>query len=223
MNAMEKNRGYRLTAIMLVVVLLSCAAVRAQDTSADGEFCVRAFEDTNANRVRDLNEPPLQRGISANLLDVNGVVVASALLDNSPQAARGLICFQFLPPGQYTIEVSSADYTPTLGSVMTNVVQAGEVPYVMEYGATRLGAAVGASNTPQTEVNVEGAVPRIALSLAGAAAAMFIMSLLGMVIYLVAYLPRLRRASATPIDDTYRRPPTGTMPRVTDTAEVRKR
>jgi hypothetical protein len=216
---------YRSTLPLMILMILFTPFSSVMAQSADGEFCVRAFEDLNGNGVRDLNEPPLQRAVSANLLDANNIVVASALLDNSPQMARGLICFQFLSPGQYTIEVTSAEFTPTTSRSMTNVVRSGEVPFVMEFGAARPGVSAGAAVQGESpEVSVEQALPRIAVSLAGAAAAFLVMLIVGFLIYLVVYRPRLKRAMTTPSDDYYRRPPTtGSIPRVTDTGEFRKK
>lgn len=222
---MMKSLRYSITIMLLAGVLALYLPVLAQQNSADGEFCVRAFEDTNSNGVRDLNEVPLQGGISANLLDGNGIIIASALLDNSPTLARGLICFQFLPAGQYSIEVVSADFTATTANMMTNVVQAGEVPYVMDFGASRI--PVNPEIAPEVADNeiTEAKVMRVVVSVAGAVGSVIIMSLLGFLIYLIAYRGRLRREmQQIPADAYYQRPATtGSTPRVTDTGEYRRK
>jgi hypothetical protein len=224
-EAMMNNLRYSLTLMLLFGILVFAFPVLGQQNSADGEFCVRAFEDSNGNGVRDLNEVPLQGGISANLLDANGIIIASALLDNSPTLARGLICFQFLPAGQYSIEVVSADFNATTANVMTNIVQAGEVPYVMDFGAHRIPVnPETAAEIVDTE-NSEAKFMRVVVALGGAVGAIIVMSLLGFLIYLIAYRGRLRREiQQMPVDGYYQRPPTtGSIPRVTDTGEYRRK
>jgi hypothetical protein len=201
---------------ILITLLTAIISPTLSQETADGVFCVRSFEDTNGNGMMDVNEPILQGGVSANLMDANGVVVASALLDSSPQRTRGLICFQQLTPGQYTIEVFSGDLEATTSTTLTDVVVAGEVREPMDFGGTRLNTISNIATEVDPAVSVEEALPRIALSLIGAAIAMLVMSVLGLLIYLTVYRPRLKRAAASPAEDYYRRPS------VTDTAEVRK-
>src|SRR5690606_15345659 len=107
-----------------------------------GQFCVRSYEDRNANQTRDQGEPLLVAGIGADLLDESGIVVASALLADSPTAAQGIICFQFLPPGQYTIQVTSAEYRATTPETMTVTLVGGELPAVLEFGAQSVSAMI---------------------------------------------------------------------------------
>lgn len=224
LNTILKQRRWTGLAVWLVLLSLLAAGIMAQSNNADGEFCVRAFADTNGNGVRDLNEAPLQGGISANLLDASGIVIASALLDNSPTQARGLICFQFLPPGQYAIEVVSADYNATTVNVMTNVVRAGEVPYVMDFGAHQVGGLTAAAATDDQTLS-ESQVMRIVVALGGAVGAIVAMSFLGFLIYLIGYRGRLRRVAAPAAGDEYYRRPsstatsTGGYPAVRDTGE----
>ncbi|MBC8171914.1 MAG: hypothetical protein H7X77_09580 [Anaerolineae bacterium] len=222
---MMNTLRYASTIVLLACVLALTIPVLGQQNNADGEFCVRAFEDSSGNGLRDLNEAPLQGGISANLLDGNGIIIASALLDNSPTLARGLICFQFLPTGQYSIEVVSADFRATTASVMTNVVQAGEVPYVMDFGAHRIPTnPTVATEIIDTEIS-EAKVMRVVVAVAGAVGAVIMMSLIGFLIYLIVYRNRLRREmQQMPAEPYYQRPPTtGSTPRVTDTGEYRRK
>lgn len=237
MNMIIRNLRYILAIISLMVavsLVLFSAYHPAQAQQANGEVCVRAFQDANGNGIRDLNDVPLQGGISANLLNEQGVIVASALLANSPTVTRGLICFQSLPAGQYTLEVTSADFKPTTPTSLTTVIQGGdtpEVPYVMEFGGQDLSLAP-ASDASQVMVEDDPAsvLTRIMISALGALAALIVMTLLGLVIYLVAFRGRLRRVEAAAVD--YRRPAgsagtrtTGTTPVVTvnptDTSEFR--
>lgn len=191
--------------LAFALLWLTPLMVQAQETPADGEFCVRAFNDANGNGIRDLNEAPLQGGISANLMDANGIIIASALLDNAPTVARGLICFQFLPAGQYTIEVSSGDYRATTGAVMTDVVQAGAVPYVMEFGAQSLDSITTTAEI-SADTDPESAVMRVVLALAGAALAVVVMSFFGFIFYLIGFRGRIKRAEQQEDLAYYQRP-----------------
>lgn len=120
--------------ILLGGMLLSVGWVQAQ---SGGQFCVRAFEDANANGRLDEGESLLTRGISVNLLDSSNVTIASALLDQSPTAQQGVVCFQFLPPGQYTIQISSAEFRATTPASITTVIAGDGRPEVVEFGGQR--------------------------------------------------------------------------------------
>lgn len=200
-----------LTLIGLIVIAF--ASVLPAAAQADGQFCVRAFEDRNANGLRDAGEPLLQSGISAELANQDGVIVGSALLENSPTAAQGVICFQGLEAGQYTIFVSSADYAPTTPNTMTATLRSGELPAVLEFGA---GAVT--SNTNIVEVvqpAPEAGLERMLWSLLAAILAALIMMVLGLIIYFLFVRRGGKPApEVTPLDDVYRRPTdTGTVPR----------
>jgi hypothetical protein len=210
-------RNLTLAVFSLVCLLAVCfvqpASTLAQDTGsgdADGEICVRAFQDINGNGIRDLNDPPLQGGISANLLNEQGIIIASALLDNSPTVTRGLICFQFLPAGQYTVEVISANYRATTPNTLTSIVQGSgsEVPYVMDFGGHDLALASQNSTVPPEQQDAGTVLTRVLVALLGAFAALIVMTVIGFIIYLVRYRGRLRRAEAEAVD--YRRPTTST-------------
>jgi hypothetical protein len=88
------------------VIMWHCCSLVPSYGYRAGSF-VRAFEDTNANGKLDAGEALLTRGINVNLLDAQNVTIASALLDQSPTAAQGVVCFQFLAAGQYTINISA--------------------------------------------------------------------------------------------------------------------
>jgi hypothetical protein len=123
------------------------------------------------------------------LQNSEGIVIASALLDDSPLAASGVVCFQFLPAGQYTVSVTSADYTATTqDSITTNVSESG-VPPVLDFGA-RLAAVPTAVPAPST--NIEGVeldqaeLVRIIISALAALAVVAGMIVLGLLIWLLA-------------------------------------
>ncbi|MBC8100609.1 MAG: hypothetical protein H7Y11_14295 [Armatimonadetes bacterium] len=216
MNRLIRPIGL-LVCLLVVVLMVSALSLNAQ--ASDGAFCVRSYQDLDSDGVWDLNETELKGGVSANLVNDAGIIIASALLENA-DIAPGVICFQNLAEGQYTIEVVSADYRATTASTLTNFVRSGETPFVMEFGAHSVDLA---PNTAPT-LDSDATLMRVGLSLAGAGAVVLFMTLVGFMIYLIGYRGRLRRATDQ-ADAYYQRPPTSTstggMPRVTDTGEFR--
>ncbi len=201
----------------LIVLLLVSVAVLAQDAAPNGQddaqFCVRAYEDRNANGQRDSGELTLQGGISAELAHASGVVIASALLMESPTAAQGVICFQNLAPGQYTITVASAAYRATTPATLTATLANGALPTVLEFGAQALAAAATVEEV--AELPLELGVERVLVSLLGTIAAVFVMLLLGIFVFLLFVRPRVRRAArayAASQQGMYQRPPDETGP-----------
>jgi hypothetical protein len=209
---------------LLILLLLSSIGVVAAQTG--GQFCVRAYEDRNGNAQFDLNErePFITRGLNADLLNAENIVVASALMDTAPTAAQGVICFQFLEAGQYSIVVTSADYAPTTPDTFTASISDGTLPTVVEYGAQRIAASEAVTNTsnkPASILDQRDTLQRIVLSALGALLVVAGMTVLGVLIYLVAF----RRAAAS-TSDYYPKPPTtGSTPSVKliDTAELEKK
>lgn len=100
-----------LPTIVLIVVCVLPLLAAAQDSG--GQFWVQAFEDRNGDGVHDPGEPFLTSGVSVDLLNADGVVMASGTLDDAPFASRGFIGFLYLSPGSYTAVISSPDLTPT--------------------------------------------------------------------------------------------------------------
>jgi hypothetical protein len=187
--------------MIFALILAFSGAVTAQ---TGGQFCVRAFEDRNANGLKDDGEPLLTRGVSANLQNAEGVVIASALLDDSPTAAQGVMCFQFLEAQEYTLSLTSADYTPTTATTFTEAINIGAIPTLVEYGAQRADFAVtpaDVTEAPPVEEAIEDALPRVVLSGLGALLVMAGMVVLGGFIYLVVFH---RKGQTRPTDSTGR-------------------
>ena len=176
--------------LILVATLLMATVASAQ---TGGQFCVRSFEDRNGNGVLDAGEPLLTSGISANLLNAEDVIVASALLADSPTAAQGVVCFQFLAPGNYSIAITSPDYQPTTDSTFSTTISEGTLPAVIAFGGQRVAIDEPAvdSNTgaPTFEMD-EQLLQRIVLSLLGALLVMAGMIVLGTLIYLLGLRDR---------------------------------
>lgn len=163
-----------------------------------GQFCVQAYEDRNSSGTRDAGEPQLTRGVSAELLDAQGIVIASALLEDSPAATRaqGIICFQFLPEGQYTLVVSSPDHTATTADRQTSQIVPGQLPTRMEYGAAPISASVANANAARTLTAAErqALIERLIIAVVSALIVMVITALVGVFIYWFGLRARLRPA-----------------------------
>jgi len=194
---------------ILLVLLTVTGVIWAQQSG--GDFCVRAFEDLNGSGVRDTSdseafEPLLRAGIGADLLDETGVIVASALLADSPTADQGVICFQLLPEGQYTIQITSAEYRPTTPDAMTASIRAGELPAVMELGVQTL---VGLPETPAPTPNSQASqLERILIAAAGAVGVALLMQVFGLIIYLIRFgrKPKVAPKLDTGATATFKRP-----------------
>lgn len=194
--------------LLLTTFMLVGTTVTAQ---SGGQFCVRAFEDVNANGQIDPGENLLTRGINVNLLDANNVTIASALLDQSPTAAQGVVCFQFLAAGQYTISITSAEFQPTTPASITTSISDSGVPEVVEFGARSITAAATApAAAGETSVLPdENQIIRILLAGLGALVVIIGLSIVGMIIYAVAFR---RRPLPPPSIDPRRT--TGSIPAV---------
>lgn len=200
----------RIVFFIILTILVSGAAL-AQN---GGQLWVRAYEDRNGNGTRESDEPTLTRSISVNLLNAEGVVVASSLLEDSVNVGQGLVGFQMLPPGDYTVVVTSADYQPTAGDTFTVTITGSGVPPVLQYGAQPLVVQVeaAASNAGNDQIM------QIAVSAAGAVAVMCAMAVLGFLIYMLTLRRKLLEARAADARLT-----TGSMRsvRVSDTGSFR--
>ncbi|MEO1439114.1 MAG: SdrD B-like domain-containing protein, partial [Chloroflexota bacterium] len=151
------------------LALMTAPPVAAQQSL--GQFCVRSFEDVNANGLFDTEtERLITRGVSVELLNDQGIVVSSALLDRSPTVSNGIICFYELTPGDYSVLVSSADYLATTDRLVQQNVSA-TVPTIIEFGARRMGSEAVAVpvSTGSDSLLGEFTLARLAIAIVGAA------------------------------------------------------
>lgn len=199
---------------------VAVSPLMAQDSGGNGQFCVRAFDDRNGNGQRD-GEPTLSGGVSANLLDANDIVIASAILDDSPTASTGIICFQGLAPAQYTIVVASGDYHATTPDTLTATLREDDLPAVLEFGAQRIGTTQPQITVVDQAAEREAVIQRLLLAVLGALVAVLVMSILGLLIYVI-FVRRRRYEVVTPPSDAYYRRPTSENPQVHDTGEFRR-
>ncbi len=177
---MARRLGFALFALLLI------SNVALAQTG--GQLWVRSYEDRNANGVRDTGEPLLTRGVSVDLMNADGIIIASALLESSPNAAQGLVGFQMLPAGEYSVVVTSADYEATNGNQFTTTVSDAGVPPVLEFGA----AAVEIPATTDAAATGDQNKPLIAIG--AALAVVLLMALIGFIIYALFFRPRLKQA-----------------------------
>lgn len=199
--------------LVCVIALMSQLSLLTQSTT--GEFCVEAFEDRDGNGVHDAGEPFLTRGLSAQLLDANNIVIQTALIDNSPTAGRGLICFQ-APPAQYTLSITSAEFLATTASNLT-VNLASNDRLLLEYGGQRVQVAPvdDATSADSSTTDTDELTERAIIAGTGAVIAMFITMVLGFLLYVIFLRGRGRNRPLPPYQyaqpDDYRyRPPTPT-------------
>ncbi len=197
--------------IVGLIMLLTSGLTAAQ---SGGQFCVRAFEDLNRNGLRDPEERLLTRGISANLLDVQNVTVGSAVLDQSPTASEGVICFTGLPDGQYTITITSLDFESTTPTSMTTSISGADLPTVMEFGAVTALIPTPTAAPPATTIGglTRDELVRLLVAALGGLIVIGGMGLLGVMVYLIAF-PRRRKVAA----DARRATTTGSTPAVRQT------
>lgn len=190
---------FRFRILTLLLMLLVGTALTAAQGSG-GQMCIRAFEDRNANGAQDTNEPRITRGLSATLANAEGVIIASAIMDDSPNAASGTLCFQRLEPGQYTLRVSSAVYTPTTPGEFVAVVAANDVQ-VLDYGGRVIPNSSPAASSSTDELQLSAGqqralLARLVVAGIGALIAIVVMALLGAFLYLLVVRPR--RAASYP-------------------------
>jgi hypothetical protein len=181
----------RIILLGILILLLHHTAL----AQTGGQFCVRGFEDRNGNGLLDGGEPLLTSGLSADLLNAEQIIVASALLAESPTAAQGVICFQLLAPGQYSLVITAAEYQATTPNTLTAAITDGTLPTVMEFGARRRDAVAEEAQAPaQPALADRDTLARLVLSVLGALIVMAGMIVLGVAIYLFVVRPRRQPA-----------------------------
>lgn len=204
---MNTSRWLTIILLLLVTGTILASGLSAQENN--GQFCVRAYEDLNGNSQRDAGEDLLAHSVGVEIYDVTGVVVNSAILDTSPTNAQGLICFQNLAAGQYTVKVTSAEYLATGLNNMTAMIGTSTLPAVFEYGGRRATVAVpdeSASTSDTDEARDE--LVRLAIAAGGGLFTMMIVAFIGFVIYLLVLRQPTPRYPdpAGPPHDRYMRP-----------------
>ncbi len=177
---------------LFCLFVVGAGALTAQET---GQICIFSFDDQDESGVLDANEPPITQGVGISLLNERGVTIESQLLEDSPQAARGLVCFVDLPAGDYRVLLTSADYIAMTSSSFQAAVVPGSVPVRFDFGVKPLtsenATAAAHSSLSQAERNLAG--QGILVSAAAAAIVSGMMVIIGLFIYFAAFRPRMKR------------------------------
>lgn len=124
----------------LIFGIVAClyASSLAQDT---GQICLQAYVDHDGDGQRAETEGPIARGVAASLLNERGVTISSRLLEDSPYAGDGLLCFDNLLAGEYRVIISSSEYIATSASEAMASVLPGSAPTRIDFGAKSMAVA----------------------------------------------------------------------------------
>ena len=189
--------GSRLLLLLICLPILAASILQAQET---GQICALSYDDRNGNGSRDANEPLITQGIGATLLNDKGVTVQSRLLEDSLFAASGLLCFDQLLSGDYVVVLTSAEYSATTETSFAASVNPGTAPVRLDFGARPLQVEVVSSNVQSGlfDMDTDRALG-IALGIIGSLITVLIVSVIGVLIYVLTFRRRLRKASAARI------------------------
>jgi hypothetical protein len=202
-----REAAQRGAAIALTLALLACALPAGAQGA--GPLWIRFFDDQNSNGALDEGEPVLTGGVAIALLNSAGVTIGTALLQDAPTAAQGVIGFQDLQPGEYTVEITSAQYRATTDWRFTRTLDAAAGPVIVEFGARlfppepTVSRVRGVFGLP-IYLGDRDEVARLSLALAIAFIVAALMSALGLLLFVLTVRRRYRaelralRATAGP-------------------------
>lgn len=199
--------------ILMIIGVFSLVSLATYAQQGDGQICIRAFEDRNSSSTFDANEPLITQGVGVNLMSATGVTIDSKLLRDSPTAAQGVVCFQQLLVGDYTVLITSADYVAVTPMTFNASVVPGSVPVRFDFGGTLIAGdtSTTTSNPAAAQASQEQSIQGILFGVIGAAVVMGVMGIVGMFIYVGIFRPRMNRVMATHSTGTFR-PVTGPIP-----------
>lgn len=174
----------------LFVICLSFVMLPATLAQETGQVCVQSFDDRNGDGLRDPDERPIAHGVSAGLGNQAGVTIATRLLEDSPFAADGLLCFDDLPAGDYQISLRSAEFTITTAAVFSASVNPGAAPALVEFGLQPLQVVAPKPEAARLKIDAS-LVEAFLRALAGGAIVVAILSVIGLLTYLAVFRRRL--------------------------------
>lgn len=108
---------------ILVIAALVVVTIPAQSQGMQGQICLLAFEDLDANGLEGAGERRISAGVNVTLANDLNVIVATGQMEESATASRGTYCFVGVTAGQYTLTVSSAQYQPIGETMFITVMQ----------------------------------------------------------------------------------------------------
>ena len=171
--------------------MLVSGLVQAQDR---GQVCARIYADHDNNGLRGSDEPLISEGVGVELLTANGVTMAAGLLAQSPLAAEGILCFEGLANGDYSLRLTSAAYVGTGATDASANVDVGSAPPLLDLGARPL---IEAESSFGAAYALDGQMARDLLLALGALTAALLLA--GCVLaLLIASKPRRSRSRPLP-------------------------
>ena len=129
--------------MMAALATLLCAGLAWAQA---GQVCMLVYVDADNNGRRDPGETLLGQGVGADLMNANGITIATQLLDDSPYADDGIICFDALPAGEYGLRMTSAEYAATAADSATASLVIGAPPPRVDIGVAPLFESASAQN-----------------------------------------------------------------------------
>lgn len=184
---------------LILILLLTLFSTVAYAQQGEGQICIRSFEDRNTNGTFDPNEPLITRGIGVDLMNSQSITIDSKLLEDSPTAAQGVVCFQQLVAGDYMVVVTSADYSAVTSTVFNASVIPGSVPSRFDFGGQMITTESisvtdgTTSATALTEEQQSNLLQGIFFGVIGAVIVMGVMLLVGIFIYFSVFRSRMNR------------------------------
>lgn len=150
-------------------------------TATDGQICVDAFNDANANRVRDDGEQ---------LLGGVGFTLSDATRPRNSYVTTGLepepYCFAGLAPGTYTVDARSPSGVVNTTDMQWRVGLTAGMKFPVQYGGSRNVAPSDSSNPSGADVTVEPASADAAPSEGASGLGRIALGALGVAILLAA-------------------------------------
>ena len=181
-----------------IALFVFCLARMTGQAQATGMICAMAFDDRDRSGSHDLGEPPITGGIGYSLQNEFDVTLATRLLEESAEAARGFVCFGGLEAGEYKLVLTSAQYQPTTATTFSAAVVPGQAPARFDFGASPLYSArqtrdAGLQQLSEAQLR---SLQGIGIGLLGALLTACVTLFLGLLIYVGVFRRRLRRARA---------------------------
>lgn len=187
--------------LVLSFLALACLISQAQDT---GQICLQAYADQNEDGLRTETEAPIARGIAASLLDERGITISAQLLEDSPYAADGLLCFDQLLAGRYRLIISSSEYSATTQTTAEAVVSPGSAPARIDFGAKSLTVMATPPIIPGLTALDADTVQTLLIAVGAAVIAIIGMSLIGCLLVALILRRRNRAKARQPADPATR-------------------
>ena len=136
----------------LAPTVLATATLTVSPTPADGQVCVEAFNDANANRTQDSSEQ-LLGGVGFTLSDASDSKLSyvTSGLESEPY------CFAGLAPGSYTVEARSPVGVVNTTDTQWRVGLTAGMKFDVQYGGSRDAIPVDPNVSATADTTVEPA------------------------------------------------------------------